>query len=128
MSEAGTFTIRFDRSLPVLDIVGEVDIANAVEFESALDRAVNSGPALVISLDDTSYFDSKGIHVLLLFAGRLARSGQRLALVAKDGSAPRRILEIAGVPGVVPTFGTVDEAVAATMEAPLGPMAIPQTG
>ncbi|HEV8353586.1 MAG TPA: STAS domain-containing protein [bacterium] len=128
MSEAGTFTLRFDRTLPVMEIMGEVDIANAQEFETALDRAVNSGPALVVSLEDTSYFDSKGIHVLLLFAGRLARSGQHLALVAKDGSAPRRLLEIAGVPGVVPTYGSIDEAMTAIAGVANGQISLPQSG
>lgn len=130
MSEAGTFRLRHDRELPVLEIAGEVDIANVQEFEAALDGAVDSGPALIISLEDTSYFDSKGIHVLLMFAGRFVRSGQRLSLVARPGTGPRRLLEIAGVPGVVPTFGSVDEAVAgATAELATGPTTLlPQSG
>ncbi|HEY3248656.1 MAG TPA: STAS domain-containing protein [bacterium] len=129
MSEAGAFRFRRDREVPVLEIVGEVDIANAQEFETALDTAVNAAPAVIVSLEDTSYFDSKGIHVLLTFAGRLMRSGQRLAIVARPGTAPRRLLEIAGVLTVVPTFASVDEAVAATITGPAGStMLLPQSG
>ncbi len=129
MSEAGTFRFRRDRDVPVLEIVGEVDIANAQEFEAALDNAVNAGPAVIVSLEDTSYFDSKGIHVLLMFAGRLMRSGQHLAIVARPGTAPRRLLEIAGVLTVVPTFGSIDEAITATIAGSAGSTTlIPQSG
>lgn len=120
MSGESAFRIRTDRDLPILEVTGEVDIGNAKEFETILDQAVGAGLALVVALDDASYFDSKGIHVLLIFAGRLSQSSRHLALVARDGTAPRRLLEIASITTVVPTYGTVEEALAAALQLPPG--------
>src|SRR3990172_8055549 len=121
----GIIRIRHDLALPVLEIAGEIDLANAAEFAAVLDGAITERPGLVVSLDDTSYFDSKGIHVLLTFAGRLDRTGHRFAIVAREGTAPRRLLEIASVASVIPIYASILEAVTAIL--PSGPGAPPVT-
>ena len=40
----GIFRIRHDLDLPVLEIAGEIDLANAAEFAAVLDGAITERP------------------------------------------------------------------------------------
>jgi anti-sigma B factor antagonist len=75
---------------------GEVDLCAAPEFEASLAR-VGAGHAkpIVVDLDQVSFMDSAGVHVLLQFA--LSHGiGNRLALTG-GSSQVRRLLEVTGV-------------------------------
>lgn len=111
MTAEGSFSLGFVDGIPVVEIVGEVDMTNSHDLERLLDQASRSGAAaVVVSLVRVTYLDSKGVRILLRSAERLGLIRQRLLVVAPDGSIPRRILEIAG--GDLPIFATVDDAVA----------------
>ncbi|MDQ7827381.1 MAG: STAS domain-containing protein [Armatimonadota bacterium] len=119
MTAQGEFGVEHERGVPVVQVSGEVDLTNAHELEAALDRAARAEyGAVVVSLVQAVYFDSKGVRALLRAADRLATMRQRLLVVAPSGSVLRRILEIAGAPEALPTFDSLEEALAsATGEA-----------
>lgn len=113
MMASGNFELKFVKELPVVEVKGEVDLTNAPAFDAVLGRAAaaNRG-TVIVSLTQASYFDSKGIHILLRFAERLSTNRQRLLVVAPKGQSPQQILKIAGVDKTVRIFDSVDEAIA----------------
>ncbi len=113
MMASGNFELKFVEAFPVVDVIGEVDLTNAPAFDAVLGRAASANRGTVIvSLTQATYFDSKGIHVLLRFAERLSTNRQRLLVVAPQGQSPQHILKIAGVDKTVRIFDSLDEAVA----------------
>lgn len=113
MTGAASFKVEIVDGIPVIEVVGEVDMTNSHELEALLDQASRHvSSSIVVSLTGATYLDSKGVRLLLRSAERLRLIRQRLLVVAPSGSVPRRILEIAGIDSV-PIFDTVDAAVKA---------------
>jgi anti-anti-sigma factor len=50
---------------PVLCVRGELDLATADEFRSALERAVSADPAVVVDMKDVTFIDLCGLRVIL---------------------------------------------------------------
>ncbi len=84
---------------------GEVDISNAQELLAAIESAMPNGAhQLVLDLTDVSYLDSAGVSLVLRLARRLKGRRQEVSVVAPEGSSVRAVLEVAGVPKVVPVL------------------------
>lgn len=115
MRARGQFVLDVTDRTPVVQVNGDVDLSNVRDLEAALEEAARMGSAAVIvSLAHTTYLDSQGIRVLLRVAERLRATDQRLLVVAPaGGGVVRRILEITGVPRLVPLFETVEDAMRA---------------
>ena len=110
--------VRFKRetidNVVVLEIRGEVDIANAAELQAELEEAAeNDGPGVVIDLRFADYFDSRTIAMLADFAVRMKVSRQRVALVAPADGFSGTVLRIAGIPHLIPTLESVGQAIEA---------------
>src|SRR5262249_32858089 len=116
------FPIVQRKNAAVIEVTGDLDIANAGQFEAAFERALTGDPEhVVISLMRATYFDSIGVHSLFRFAERLKTTRRRLMIVAPAGTTSRRVLEIAGVAAVYPMFESVDLAIASlTRREPAG--------
>jgi len=112
MNDPVRFEIRRRGHAAVIEIIWDLDIDNVSQFEGALERALTSNlQAVVVSLIQTSYFDSIGVHSLLRFAERLMTTRRRLLIVAPHGTTPRRVLEIAGAASNYPVFDSISSAV-----------------
>ncbi|MFJ1768396.1 STAS domain-containing protein [Amycolatopsis sp. NPDC088138] len=48
----------------ILTVTGEIDMSNAAEFGSALDRELAAGAAVTVDLTAVTYLDSAGVAVL----------------------------------------------------------------
>ncbi|MGW3963489.1 STAS domain-containing protein [Amycolatopsis sp. NPDC005003] len=48
----------------VLTVTGEIDMSNAAEFGTALDRELAAGPGVTVDLTGVTYLDSAGVAVL----------------------------------------------------------------
>ena len=95
----------------VVAIDGEVDIANVEGLRLCLEQASEErGPGLVIDLTRATYFDSRTIALLADLATKMRVHRQRLALVAPADGFAARILQIAGLPLIVPAFQSADDA------------------
>lgn len=106
----------------LLTVFGEVDVSNVSELARCLEEAAgHHGQGVIVDLTRASYFDSRTIALLADF-GQASRSGGRqAALVAPPSGFAARLLEIAGLAHVVPTYRSVDEALASILGAVVAP-------
>lgn len=88
---------------------GEIDIASASQLDEALDAAVSAGHTrIAVDLRDVSFMDSTGLRSLITVDRRLNELNGALALVAPGGAA-RRLLEVAGVTGVLRIVDSIED-------------------
>ncbi len=103
---------RFDGSVPICEIRGELDASNV---DQVLDRIVatsrQDAPGLVLDLTDTSYLDSAGVRILFELARRLRARRQELRVAVPDTGIVRRVLVLTALGDVVPLDEHVDDAV-----------------
>jgi anti-sigma B factor antagonist len=76
---------------------GEVDIATAPEFESALQGTLDDGPSsVVVDLDALTFIDSSGLRVLLAFANE-ARTRDAVLVLRNVPNHAQRVLDATGL-------------------------------
>ena len=98
---------RDDQRGTVLEIAGEVDLANAEQFEAALSRALRDEPRiLVVDLSQVAFLGSVGLSHLVRASQVAAPGVLRVVAVSK----PRRTLAITALDQVLRVSATVDEA------------------
>jgi anti-sigma B factor antagonist len=96
----------------------EVDITNAPGLRAALlEAAADGSPALVVDMTRTRFCDSAGLRVLV-DAHKRAVAGGGAVVLAVPAAAVLRVLEITGIGQVIPSFASLDEAVAHATESP----------
>jgi anti-sigma B factor antagonist len=96
--------------IPVVAVVGEIDVATAPALAEHLGVHEESGPStVVVDLLGVSFLDSTALGVLVGSFKRLSASGGTLKLVIAE---PRilKVFEITDLIRVFPIFSTVDEA------------------
>jgi anti-anti-sigma factor len=117
MTHQARFSSQSAGDVTIVSIEGEVDIANVSELRLYLEKAIEEqGPGMVVDLTKASYFDSRTIALLADIATKMRVHRQRIALVAPASGFAARILEIAGLPQIVPAFATSKEAVDAVQQ------------
>jgi anti-anti-sigma factor len=105
------FSSQSASGVTVVSIEGEVDIANVGELRLYLEQAIEEqGAGLVADLTKASYFDSRTIALLAEVATKMRIHHQRMALVAPASGFAARILEIAGLPQIIPEFSVLKDA------------------
>ncbi len=98
------------RGLPVLEIVGEVDLLTAPLLERAVKDALEvETPALVLDLRPTSYIDSEGLKCIIRAKKALASRDAALWVAVEESSFVERILQVTGVLEVVRVCRDPDE-------------------
>ena len=75
----------------VMRVMGELDIAEAPIFESAIGQHIVQDRNFVVDLRDCSYLDSTIISVFIRLSRRL---GKTLCVVARPGSAVERLFRV----------------------------------
>jgi anti-sigma B factor antagonist len=96
--------------VPVVAVVGEIDVATAPTLAEHLSVHEEAGAAAVIvNLLGVSFLDSTALGVLVGSFKRLREAGGTLKLVIAE---PRilKVFEITDLIRVFPIFATVDEA------------------
>lgn len=104
-------SVEFERwdELTLVRIVGEVDISNARELLAAIEAgAPEETSTLAVDLTGTTYLDSAGIQLLFLLAERLDGRRRRLRLIVPEGAPIRAVLELTGLPKLVPLEDRLD--------------------
>ncbi len=81
----------------VVSIIGEVDIANISDFDSALQTALASNKPVIIDLTQCRYLDSTFVSSLL----KTVKTCPKLRLTAKAGSSTEKVFKITGLEKVV---------------------------
>lgn len=112
MSELARVEAEQRGLLCVIRLHGEVDISNDKEVLAAIEMAVpHSALRLIVDLTHTTYLDSAGLALLLRLAERLQARRQQMGIVAPVGSPVRTVLELTGLPRVIPLEARLEDAV-----------------
>ncbi|HME67632.1 MAG TPA: STAS domain-containing protein, partial [Streptosporangiaceae bacterium] len=115
-----SFPVEMVRGVPVVAAPEEIDITNAAGLRAALLEAAGleaagleaaGHSAFVVDLTRTRFCDSAGIAALVE-AHKRARAGGGQVLLAMSGAAVPRIFELTGVDRVIPSFASLDDALA----------------
>ncbi len=119
-------TMRIETSLrhldgiPVLDVVGEIDIYTTPQFKEAVSAAIDENkPAIIINMTQVTYMDSSGFGTLLSATKRLRPLDGALYLTGCNDSI-QRMLQITRLNTIFGVYATEDEALAAAESASSG--------
>jgi len=97
----------------VLRLMERVDSLTCSEVESALQALIAANARHVIcDFGATKYISSAGLRVLMVAAKNLKRAGGQLALVCAKGNYIYEVFDLTAFTHLVPTFETLDEAMA----------------
>jgi anti-sigma B factor antagonist len=98
----------------VLRVEGVVRMGESAQFlAQTLDKLLaDERGNVLVDLERINYIDSTGIGELVGYFGKFREKGRRLILV-KPADRIRKLLEIAKLDGIFPTYGELDEAIAA---------------
>jgi len=122
MNTIATLHVTEVGGIPIVAIEGEIDIGNVIHLRLQIVRVVpNSAPGFVLDLSRTAYLDSRGVHLILEIADRMATSQQPLRVVVPEGALIRRVLSLAHVDATVPIDPSVESALQALRSSPQHP-------
>lgn len=109
---AGRSLFEVVSGVPVVTAPKEIDIATAPALRSALLTAVVQGHGtLVLDMTMTRFCDSSGLHTLLAAHKRAQDEGGSLLLIS-PARAVLRVLEVTGLNRLLPSFTSLDQALA----------------
>ncbi len=89
----------------LVEVSGEIDMANADEFSATLTGAVNDARRLTVDLSRTTYLDSAAIKVLFQLARRAA-----LTLIVPSDGVVAPVIGLAGLAAVTTVRGAQPSA------------------
>ena len=93
----------------VLRVAGELDVITARQLAARLaELAKQPLESLVIDLNDATFIDSSGLHLLLNARRRMARRGSPFAVICGEGPV-RRAIELARLGETLGLVGSWDE-------------------
>jgi anti-sigma B factor antagonist len=111
MPEA-SFAVEVVSGVPVVATPAEIDITNAAGLRTALAEASAHGRGtLVVDMSGTQFCDSSGIHILVRAHKRARADGGELLLVLTAATV-LRIFAIIGIDRIIPSFPSLEEALA----------------
>ncbi len=118
-------SLRHQGDVPVLDVIGEIDIYTTPQFKEAVSAAIDENkPAIVINMAQVTYMDSSGFGTLLSATKRLRPLDGALYLSGCN-EAIQRMLQITRLNTIFGVYPTEEEAVAAAKSGSSDPAAVP---
>ena len=113
--QTGPFRVGQVNGVPLIEVAGDVDVSNVHTLETALEEAVLiDGQPVVVSLAGSTYFDSRGMHMLLRFNRRLEQSRRRLLVVVPWHHPLKAVLDALGGAARITVVQTLAEALDAS--------------
>jgi len=104
---------REEAGRSIVTVLGELDLYTAPNLrESVLEVADDGQRQLIIDLSGVPFMDSSGLGVIVACLKRLREAGGDLALVTRPDSPPTKLLSLTGLDRAIPTFTSLDEALA----------------
>lgn len=111
-------SLRHRDDVPVLDVIGEIDIYTTPQFKEAVSAAIDEGkPGIVINMTKVTYMDSSGFGTLLSATKRLRPIDGALYL-AGCNDAITRMLQITRLNTIFGIYATEEDAIAAAKSTP----------
>ena len=98
----------------LLAVEGVIKLGESAEFFArTLERVLaEDGRNVLVDMSKINYMDSTGIGELVGFLGRFAEAKRKLVLIS-PAERVRRLLEVAQLDDLFPTFDSLDAALAA---------------
>ena len=122
MPETGPL-VEVVSDVPVVTAPEEIDVTNAARLRSVLLETSASGNAtLVVDMSQTRFCDSAGLNVLVRAHQRAEAQGGEVRLVISTADV-RRIFTVTGIDRVIPSFPSLEQALAPTIAAVIRPPA-----
>ncbi|HEV8352920.1 MAG TPA: STAS domain-containing protein [bacterium] len=113
MTTPVSVTIGSHNDVPVAEVRGEIDLSNVADVRAAIAAAVtNAARGLIVDLSETTYMDSRGVHLLFEIAERLTRGQQHLLVVVPPESPIHRLLTITHFEQAAFITATASDAIA----------------
>ena len=104
---------RIESGIPVVDVIGEIDVYTVPKFKEHLSKIIEEGHThLLINLQKVQYMDSSGFGALLGATKRLRPEGGTLGLVGSN-QVITRMLKITRLNTIFDMFESEGEAVQA---------------
>jgi len=114
MNELGNVEVREEDGVVVAQVAGELDLSNSPSTGDAIEAALPpSARALVVDFTPLTFLDSSGVAMLFRLVRRLGDHRQQLHVVAPEGEAVGRVLEIVDFGRAAPVHSVLDAALAA---------------
>ena len=111
MSELGQLEVREEEDVVVARVGGELDLSNSAATGDAIEAAMPpSARALVVDLSQLTFLDSSGVAMLFRLVRRVGEHRQQLHVVAPEGQAVGRVLEIVEFDRAAPVHSGLDVA------------------
>lgn len=87
-----TVTLASEDRPPVVTVVGDVDLANVGEFQTAMANAADGAPELTVDLSGVSYCDSSAVRALFALAATT-----KLTMIVSSTGHIKTLLGISGL-------------------------------
>jgi anti-anti-sigma factor len=107
------FVRRVVRGVDVVDVRGEVDIANVDSLEALLEVVADRSAAFVVSLAEATYFDSRTLHLIAQTIERANVTRRRVYFVVPSDRGARRLLQLSGIDTLMRIYESESAALAA---------------
>jgi anti-sigma B factor antagonist len=106
------FPVEVVGGVPVVAAPEDIDIMNAAGLRAALlEAAAHGAGTLVVDMTRTRFCDTAGLHALVR-AHKRARAEDSEMLLVIPGVNVLRIFAITGLDRVIPSFSSLEEALA----------------
>jgi anti-anti-sigma regulatory factor len=116
MKSSPRFVIEVRQRVPVLSVVGELDMFDLDAFKATFaDAAAYPSRTIIVSLADATYLCARVFGALIALGERLRSSGRRLLVACPQDHIGCRIMAAIRYP--FPWFDTIEEALAHSADA-----------
>lgn len=106
---------ELENHIRLIKLIGKMDILGVEAIETQFTGyCAGDHPRVVVDLSEVEFLASIGIRLLTLSAKSISSRGGQMALVNPSPDV-RSVLEITGIPSVIPTYDGLETAEAALL-------------
>jgi anti-sigma B factor antagonist len=103
-------SIELDNGIRLIQLGGELDLTGTTDVDSELaSHVIGENVKVILDLSRVTFLASIGVRLIVMTAKSLASRGGRLAIL-NPIPAVRDVLDVTGLPQVIPVFGSLEEA------------------
>ena len=108
---------ELDKDIRLIKLTGRLDVIGTGEIETRFaGYCTGDNVRVVIDLSEVDFLASIGIRLLTLTAKSVSRRGGRMVLI-KPNPSVQNVLEITGIPAVIPVYSHLESAETVLMAA-----------
>lgn len=98
-------------SIPIIDVIGEVDLYNTKELKDLIDQLIKEGKyQIIINLEKVPFMDSSGIGTLVTSMYRLKKYHGNLKILKVVGSVAK-VFKMTGMDAHLEIYENEEDAV-----------------